>query len=67
MSSTTVSKWLVECIKIAGPEAIFANKVRAHDTRALSTSWVLFDGASVTDIVIAAYWSNSYTFVARYL
>jgi len=67
VSSATVSKWLVECIKMAGPEAIFADKVRAHDTRALSTSWALFNGASVADIVKAAYWSNSNTFVACYL
>ena len=67
VSSATVSKWLVECIKMAGPEAIFAEKVRAHDTRALSTSWALFNGASVTDIIKAAYWSNSNTFVACYL
>ena len=31
VSSTTLSKWLVECIKMAGPEAIFADKVRAHE------------------------------------
>ena len=51
VSLATVSKWLVECIKMAGPEAIYADKVRAHDTRALSNSWALFNGASVTDIV----------------
>ena len=32
VSLTTLSKWLFECIKMAGPEAIFADKVRAHDT-----------------------------------
>ena len=52
---------------MARPEAIFADEVRAHDTRALSTSWALFNGASVADIVKAAYWSNSNTFVACYL
>ena len=67
MSSTTVSKWLVECIKMAGPEAIFVDKVRAQDLRAFSTSWALYCGASVTDIVKAAYWSNSNTFLACYL
>ena len=64
MSSATVSKWLVECIKMARPEVIFADEVRAHDTRALSTSWALFNGASVADIVKVAYCSNSNTFVA---
>ena len=59
VSSATVSKWLVECIKMARPEAIFADEVRAHDTRALSTSWALFNGTSVTDIVKAIYCSNS--------
>ena len=33
----------------------------------LSTSWALFNGASLIDIVKAAYWSNSNTFVACYL
>ena len=64
MSSTSVSKWLVECIKMAGPEAIFTDKVRSHDTRALSTPWALFNGTSVTHIIKAAYRSNSNTFVA---
>ena len=64
VSSTTLSKWLVECIKMAGLEAIFSDKVRAHDT---STSWALFNGASVTDIFKAAYWSNANTFTSCYL
>ena len=67
VSSTTLSKWLVECIKLAGPEAIFSDKVRAPDMIALSASWALFNGASVMDIVKAAYWSNANTFIACYL
>ena len=67
VSSTILSKCLVECIKMAGPEAIFSDKVRAHDTKALSTFRALFIGASVTDIVKAAYWWNANTYIAWYL
>ena len=66
-SSTTMSKWLVECIKMAEPEAIFSDENRAHDMRALSTSSTLFNGASDTDVVKVAYWSNPNTFIACYL
>ena len=43
------------------------SSVRAHDTRRLSTSWALFNGASVNDIIKAAHWSSENTFTSFYM
>ena len=63
----TISRWIVEAIKSAGPDALISATLRAHDTRGLSTSWALFNGASLDQITRAAYWSNSNSFITCYL
>ena len=66
-SRDTVSRWLVECIKLAGDDVLQAGPVRAHDTRALSTSWALFNGATMEQIQKAAFWANPNSFISCYL
>ena len=66
-SKPTISRWIVECIKTAGSHAILTDRIRAHDTRSVSTSWALFQGASLSDIQAAAYWSIPNTFISCYL
>ena len=51
---------------MAGPEALVSGKFRAHDTRSVSSSWALFNGASLKDIQQAAYWSSPNTFISCY-
>ena len=46
---------------------MLSDRVRAHDTRAISTSWALFDGATLSDSQSAAYWSTPNTFILCYL
>ena len=58
VATSTIANWLVECIKMAGADAILADRVRAHDTRAVSSSWALLIGASLKEIQQAAFWSN---------
>ena len=58
---------IIVAIKSAGSEALVSAKPRAHDTRGLSTSWALFNGASIDQITKAAYWSNSNSFISCYL
>ena len=67
VSKASISRWLVECISMAGPEAVISGKVRAHDTRSVSSSWALFNGASLKDIQQAAYWSSPNSFISCYL
>ena len=42
VATSTIAYWLVECIKMAGADDILADLVRAHDTRAISSSWPPF-------------------------
>ena len=51
---------------MAGPEALVSGKFRAHDTRSVSSSWALFNGASMKDIQ-ATFWSSPNTFILCYL
>ena len=67
VATSTLAGWLVECIKMAGTEAILTDRVRAHDTRAVSSSWALFNGASLKEIQQAAFWSNPNSFISCYL
>ena len=57
ISKASISRWPVECISMAGPEALVSGRLRAHDTRSVSSSWALFNGASLKDFQQAAYWS----------
>ena len=66
-SHPTLSQWIVEAIKSAGPEALVSSNPRAHDTRGLSTSWALFNGATIDQIQKAPYWSNTNSFISCYL
>ena len=52
---------------MAGPDALVSGRIRAHDTRSVSSSWALFKGASLNDIQQAAYWSSPNTFISCYL
>ena len=52
---------------MAGPEALVSGRLRAHDTRSVSSSWALFNGASLKDIQQAAYWSSPNTLILCYL
>ena len=52
VATSTIANWLVECIKMAG---------------AVSSSWALFNGASLKDIQQAAFWSNTNSFISCYL
>ena len=67
VATSIIANWLGECIKMAGADAILADRVRAHDTRAVSSSWALLNGASLKEIQQAAFWSNPNSFISCYL
>ena len=52
---------------MAGADAILADRVRAHVTRAISSSWALFSDASLKEIQQAVCWSNANSFISCYL
>ena len=64
ISKASISRWLVECISMAGPEALVSGRFRDHDTMSVSSSWALFKGAYLKDIQQAVYWSSPNTFIS---
>ena len=64
----SIFRWIVEAIQSAGPEALLSDsKPRAHDTRSISTSWALFQGIALEDILKAAFWRSPNSFTSFYL
>ena len=41
--------------------------VKAHEVRAMATSWAFFNNVPCTDIMQAAYWKGENTFSSFYL
>ena len=67
-SSQTIARWIVQAIRSAGAEALTDDRrPHAHDTRGISASWALFNGAPTSDIMRAAFWSTPNTFISYYL
>ena len=62
VSCQTISRWIVDTIKMAYDED---KKVKAH--RAIGPSWALFNGASMRSIMETADWSRESTFTKFYL
>jgi hypothetical protein len=53
-SKNSVARWIVSLIKwVYQDTSKHLSTVRAHDTRKLATSWALFNGASITEIIRA--------------
>ena len=65
VSSQTISKWIVKTIKMAYNGECGA--VKGHSTRAIGTSWALYNGASIKSVLEAADWSRESTFTRFYL
>jgi hypothetical protein len=56
VSKNLVTRWIVSLIKwVYQDTSKHLSTVRAHDTRKLATSWALFNGASITEIIRAAH------------
>lgn len=71
ISAQTVSRWICEVIRMAydhAEEGILERfKVRAHEVRALATSWALLSGSSFQEVMSAAFWRGQTTFTDYYL
>lgn len=65
-SRDTISRWVVEAIRLvpAGPSGC---RPRAHQVRAMSASMALYKGVPLEDILQAAAWKTSNTFISSYL
>ena len=71
IAPATISSWIQKTVRFAYEEAsedeAAALHVRAHDLRAVSTSWNLHSMVRLSDIMRAAQWRSHTTFTAFYL
>ena len=71
ISKDSVSRWISYTIKLAYRKLtkrdISFLKIKAHEVRALSSSWAFFDKVPLNEILQAAVWSRSSAFARFYL
>lgn len=73
IAAPTISRWIICTIRRAycetrvSPVLRRAANLSAHEVRALSTSWALYQGAALNDVLDAATWASHTTFSSHYL
>ena len=71
ISKDTISRWISYTVKLAYRKLtkrdISFLQIKAHEVRALSSSWAFFDKVPLNDILQAAVWNSSSTFAKFYL
>ena len=73
VSLTTISRWIKQVIVTAlnstaqDRAALSCYQVKAHDLRALASSWAAFNNVSTEEICKACFWKGPGTFQDRYL
>ena len=71
ISKDTISRWISYTVKLVYRKLtkrdISFLKIKAHEVRALSSSWAFFDKVPLNDILQAAVWNSSSTFAKFYL
>ena len=71
ISAKTISSWLCRTIRLAyessGAEFLANHSVKAHEVRALASSWALFNSASLSEILSAGFWRCQDFFTSFYL
>ena len=68
ISQAHISRWIVQAVKSAYPEAglAYGAHVTAHEVRAISTSWVYYNHVALPDVMAAAFWRSSGVFLHSY-
>ncbi len=73
ISVLSISRWIITAIRSAyettgqNHQELKLARVKAHEVRALSTSWAEFNGVSVDEILRAASWRSKGVFASFYL
>ena len=71
ISAKTISSWICRTILLAyeSSREFFFNchSVKAHEVRALASSWALFNSASISEVLSAGFWRCQDSFTSFYL
>ena len=58
---------VLSCWHISVGITLPRNQVKAHEVRAIASSWSIFNSASLTEILSAGFWRPDNTFYYHYL
>jgi hypothetical protein len=58
---------VLSCWHISVGITLPRNQVKAHEVRAIASSWSIFNSASLTEILSAGFWRSDNTFYYHYL
>ena len=64
-AKSTIARWLVQIV-VDSKAIVVDERVRAHSTRAIATSWAYHRGLSVKEICEAVSWRSATTFSSAY-
>ena len=53
--------------EVSGDDTLSSQSVKAHEVRALSSSWALFNSASISEVLSAGFWHCQNSFTDHYL
>lgn len=71
ISAKTISTWICQTVlmayKSSPPNTLSKHKVKAHEVRALASSWNIFNSSSLSEVLSAGYWRSDSTFYNHYL
>ena len=71
ISAKTISSWICRTILLAyessGEKFLNRHAVKAHEVRALASSWALFNSASISEVLLAGIWRCQDYFASFYL
>ena len=71
LSIKTISTWICKIISLAyessGQVILDTFLVKAHDVRALASSWAVFNNASLNEVLSAGFWRGERSFLSHYM
>jgi hypothetical protein len=71
ISAKTISSWICRTILLAyessGGKCLNRHSVKAHEVRAIASSWALFNSASISEVLSAGFWRCQDYFTSFYL
>ncbi|CAG2187236.1 unnamed protein product [Mytilus edulis] len=71
ISAKTISTWICNTVilayKSASSEVLVKHQVKAHEVRALASSWNIFNSSSMSEIMSTGFWRSDSAFYNHYL
>ena len=70
ITAKSISTWICQAVMLAyksSEEFMSRHNVKAHEVRAIASSWSIFNSSSLSEILAAGFWRSGNTFFNHYL